>query len=81
MTTDTMTIKWRLASVMADREIKYKELADKLGMHPVTVNKMKNTFVLNFRLTPETLNKLCLVLNCQPGDLLKHEEDSADITS
>ena len=73
-----VTIKWRLAAVMADRETDYKALADKIGMHPITVNKMKNTFELDFRLTPETLDKLCRGLECQPGDLLRYvpAEDS-----
>ena len=73
-----MPIKWRLAAVMADREMDYKELAKVAGMHPVTVNKMKNTFDLDFQLTPKTLGKLCTALNCQPGELLKHVPDEAE---
>jgi putative transcriptional regulator len=68
-------IKWRLASVMADREVGYRQLAEKAGLHPVTVNKLKNTFIAPPRLDSETLNKLCLALNCQPGDLLRFEPD------
>lgn len=78
-----MPIKWRLAAVLADREMSYLELAEKTGMHRVTINKMKNTFDLNFRLTPATLGKLCHALECQPGELLKYipedaSEDSSD---
>lgn len=70
-----MTIKWRLAAVMADREMDYKQLAEKAGLHPVTVNKLKNTYVAPPRLDSSTLDKLCRVLKCQPGDLLRHELD------
>lgn len=74
-----MTIKWRLAAVMADREIDYKELAEKTGMHPVTANKLKKTFAFNFQLTPNTLDKLCKALDCQPGDLLRYEPEEANV--
>lgn len=70
-----MTIKWRLAVVMADRELNYKQLAERAGLHPVTVNKLKNSFVAPPRLDSATLNKLCSALDCQPGDLLRFESD------
>ncbi|WP_228061068.1 MULTISPECIES: helix-turn-helix domain-containing protein [unclassified Coleofasciculus] len=72
-----MPIKWRLAAVMADREVDYKELAQKTGMHPVTLSKLKNSRIMPPRLDRTTLEKLCNALNCQPGELLRHipEED------
>ncbi|MEG4133073.1 helix-turn-helix transcriptional regulator [Microcoleus sp. Pol11C1] len=65
-----MAIKWRLAVLMADRELDYKELAQMTGLHPVTVSKHKNMRVMPSRLEHETLFKYCEALNCQPGDLL-----------
>jgi putative transcriptional regulator len=65
-----MSIKWRLAVLMADREINYKELAKITGMHPTTVSKHKNSRVMPSRLESETLEKYCTALKCQPGDLL-----------
>ncbi|WP_250564685.1 helix-turn-helix domain-containing protein [Adonisia turfae] len=78
--TVTMAIKWRLAAVMADRELNYKELAEMVGMNKVTINRMKNKFELDFNLTPATLEKLCSALSCQPGDLLRWvpEKEIAD---
>lgn len=67
-----MPIKWRLAAVMADREMDYKQLAEASGLHPVTVNKLKNTYVMPPRLDRTTLEKLCSVLHCQPGELLRY---------
>jgi putative transcriptional regulator len=29
----------------------------------------------------DTLSKLCLVLECTPGDLLDYERDDADLTA
>ena len=70
-----MGIRWRLAVLMADRELDYKELAQMTGMHPVTVNKHKNLRVMPNRLEYETLLKYCEALRCQPGDLLVYRAD------
>lgn len=75
LTCQSVAIKWRLKSVMADRELDYRELAALAGMHHVTMNRLVNRFDMPSRLTCETLNKLCTVLKCQPGDLLRHEPD------
>lgn len=68
-----MEIKWRLAAIMADREMHYKDLATKTKLHPVTVNRLKNKFIAPSRIDSETLAKLCCALDCQPGDLLRFE--------
>lgn len=65
-----MPIKWRLAVLMADREIDYKELAVLTGFHEKTVSKHKNLRIMPSRLEDSTLFKYCQALNCQPGDLL-----------
>lgn len=65
-------IKWRLHAVMADREIEYKELAAKAGLHPVTVSKHRSLRSMPPRLDAGTLQKYCDALNCQPGDLLRY---------
>ena len=74
-TQKTMAMKWRLAAVMADREIGYRELAEATGLHRVTVNKLKNTYEMPPRLDRDTLEKLCRVLKCQPADLIRYVPD------
>jgi putative transcriptional regulator len=75
-----MPIKWRLAVLMADREMDYKELALQTGMHHVTVSKHKNMRIMPERLERETLEKYCKALKCQPGDLLVYlSEPSTEI--
>ena len=64
-----MTIRWRLAAVMADREMDYKEVAQRTGFNPVTVSKHKNRKTMP-RLEEATLDLYCKALSCQPGDLL-----------
>lgn len=71
-------IKWRLAAVMADREMDYKQVAEVTGLHRVTVNKLKNTYEMPSRLDRNTLVKLCHALACQPGDLLRYVPDESD---
>ena len=73
-----MPIKWRLAVLMEDREVDYKDLAEATGLHPVTISKLKNTRVMPRRLDSGTLLKLCASLQCQPGDLLRYVPDGDD---
>ena len=73
-----MPIKWRLAAVMADRESDYRQLAEMTGLHPVTANKLKNTFIAPPRIDSATLYKLCKALKCQPGDLMRFELDEGE---
>lgn len=41
------------------------------GMHPSVVNKLRN----NERVNTDTINRLCSLLNCQPGDIMEYVED------
>ena len=70
-------IRWKLAVVMADRNISNKELAVLIGMHPTSVSKIKTRRRLT-RIDEATLSALCRALNCQPGDLMVYEEDELD---
>jgi len=40
------------------------------GVHPATVNKLKR----NERVNTDTINLLCRLLNCQPGDIMEYVE-------
>lgn len=73
-----MSIRWRLAVLMADREMDYKQLAKVTGMHPVTVSKHKNMRTMPSRLEDSTLEKYCKALSCQPGDLLVYMPPEGD---
>jgi len=70
-------IRWKLAVVMADRNISNKELAALMGMHPTSVSKIKTRRRLT-RIDEATLSGLCRALKCQPGDLMVYEEDEPD---
>lgn len=70
-------IRWKLAVVMAERNVSNKELALLIGMHPKSVSRLKVRRHLT-RIDEPTLNSICKVLKCQPGDLLVYEEDEAE---
>ncbi|WP_353653290.1 helix-turn-helix domain-containing protein [Eggerthella sp. AM16-19] len=46
-----------------------KKLAAILGLTEVHVSRLKNTNIKAIRL--DTLNSLCEVLECEPGDIIK----------
>jgi putative transcriptional regulator len=68
-----MTIIIRLDRVMADRKISLNELAEKVQMSNVNLSNLKTGKMKGIRF--ETLNAICEVLNCQPGDILEHSPD------
>lgn len=67
-----MAIILRLDRVMADRKISLNELSEKVGVANVNLSKMKTGKVSAIRFS--TLNAICRVLKCQPGDILEYVE-------
>ncbi len=59
--------------MMAKRKISLTELSEQLGMTMANVSNFKNKRVKAFRFT--TLDALCRILQCQPGDILEYRED------
>ena len=66
----------RLDRVMADRKMSLNELSDRVGVANVNLSKMKNGRISAIRFS--TLEAICRVLDCQPGDILEYHPD--DIT-
>jgi len=67
-----MPIILKLDAVMADKKVSLNELAEKVGVTNVNLSKIKTGKVSAIRFS--TLEAICKVLNCQPGDILKYEE-------
>ena len=63
-----MAIVLRLDRVMADRKISLNELAEKVGISNVNLSNIKTGKISAIRFS--TLNSICRVLKCQPGDIL-----------
>ena len=58
--------------MMAKRKISLTELSEQLGMTMANVSNFKNHKVKAFRFS--TLDALCRILDCQPGDLLEYRK-------
>lgn len=68
-----MAIILRLDRVMADRKISLNELSTKVGISNVNLSNLKTGKVKAIRFS--TLDAICKVLECQPGDILEYKED------
>ncbi len=68
-----MAIILRLDRVMADRKISLNELSEKVGVANVNLSKLKNGKVSAIRFS--TLEAICDVLDCQPGDILEYKRE------
>lgn len=67
-----MAIKYyRLLDMMNRQGIGKEELRKKISVSPATMAKIsKNEYV-----SLEVINKICDVMNCQPGDILEFIRD------
>lgn len=68
-----MAIILRLDRVMADRKISLNELSERVGIANVNLSKLKNGRVSAIRFS--TLEAICDVLDCQPGDILEYKRE------
>ena len=65
-----MAIRINLDVMMAKRKISLNELAEKVGITQANLSILKNEKAKAIRLS--TLDKLCEVLQCQPGELIEY---------
>ncbi len=68
-----MAIKVNLSKVMAERDVSLTELAEEIGITLANLSILKTGKAKAVRFT--TLDAICRALECQPGDLLVHEEE------
>lgn len=68
-----MPIILRLDRIMADRKISLNELSAKVGIANVNLSKIKTGKVSAIRFS--TLEAICDVLDCQPGDILEFKRE------
>jgi putative transcriptional regulator len=68
-----MAIILRLDRVMADRKMSLNTLAEKVGITNVNLSNIKTGKVSAIRFS--TLDKICGVLECQPGDILEYSSE------
>tara|TARA_B100001996_G_C18631305_1_gene581868 strand:+ start:126 stop:416 length:291 start_codon:yes stop_codon:yes gene_type:complete len=66
-----MPITIHLDTMLVKRKISLTELSKAVGLSLTNLSMLKNGNIRGVRF--ETLEKICIVLNCQPGDLIKYD--------
>ncbi len=68
-----MPIIVNLDVMMAKRKISAGELAEKIDITPANLSILKNNKAKAVRFS--TLEAICSVLDCQPGDILEYTKE------
>ena len=71
-----MPIVVNLDVMLAKRKMRSKELAQHVGITEANLSLLKNSKVKGIRFS--TLEIICEVLDCQPGDILEYRSDGND---
>ena len=71
-----MAIVVNLDVMMAKRKMSVTELAGRVDITMANLSILKNNKAKAVRFS--TLDAICRVLECQPGDILEYVEDDAD---
>lgn len=72
-----MAIIVNLDVVMARRKIRSKDLAARIGISEQNLSLLKTGKVKGIRFG--TLEKICRILDCKPGDILDYSPEMDDI--
>lgn len=67
-----MPITVNLDVMLAKRKMRSKELSERIGITEQNISLLKSGKVKGIRF--ETLEKICHVLECQPGDILEYQQ-------
>ena len=62
-------IKFKVKVWLAMRDMTQKELAERTGIRPPTISAICTGTIKHIPV--EALDKICTVLECQPGDLIE----------
>lgn len=68
-----MAIVVNLDVMLVKRKMAAGDLAERIGITPANLSILKNQKAKAIRFS--TLNEICRVLDCQPGDILEYQED------
>ncbi len=74
-----MPIVVQLDLMLARRKMRSRDLAAAVGITEVNISLLKSGKVKGVRF--DTLERICEVLKCQPGDLLAYEPEAPVKTS
>ena len=67
-----MAIRISIDEMLIERRMSVGDFAEAIGITPANVAVLKNGRAKAVRFT--TLDAICRVLECQPGDILRYED-------
>ncbi|NLC94927.1 MAG: helix-turn-helix transcriptional regulator [Bacilli bacterium] len=71
-----MSIYVNLDEIIKKNNITSKELAELIGITEANLSILRSNKAKAIRFS--TLNKLCKILQCEPGDILKYIDDNEE---
>jgi putative transcriptional regulator len=71
-----MAIVVNLDVMLAKRKMSVTELSERVGITMANISILKNGKAKAIRL--ETLDRICEILKCQPGDILEYVEEEKE---
>ena len=71
-----MSILVNLDVMMAKRKMSSGQIAEEIGITPANLSILKNNKARAIRFS--TLEQICRVLDCQPGDILEYMTDTEE---
>lgn len=72
-----MPVRVTLDVMLARRKMRARDVAEQIGISESQLSLLRTGKVRGMRF--DTLSKLCLVLECAPGDILDYDRDDADL--
>ena len=72
-----MPIRAPLDVMLAKRKVRAKDLAARIGLSETQLSLLRTGKVKGMRF--ETLSKICLILACQPADIMEYDPDDNDL--
>ncbi len=65
--------------MLARRKMKSRELSAHIGITEQQISLLKTGKIKGLRF--DTLAKICYVLDCQPGELIRYDKNDADLAA
>jgi putative transcriptional regulator len=72
-----MPIRVTLDVMLARRKMRAKDLAAQVGISETQMSLLRTGKVKGMRF--DTLSKICLLLECQPADIMEYDVDEGDL--
>ena len=74
-----MPIRVTLDVMLARRKLRARDVAQRIGLSETQLSLLRTGKVRGMRFG--TLSKLCLILDCAPGDILEYDRNDTDLNS